>query len=770
MGGNHTQRGLKTVHPPADSPKVSSRTDFWRHTTRSLRACLYVNVFGAFTYLATLIARGGEGGQIVALDFWLYNCLNMFASLLVCFYGKDWVWRFLGVAMTLPVLGEFIVELGYGGYESLPFPSLVDVFFTAYYPVTMVAIVVLLRRQVRGVLTKSITFDAVICALTATAYLLWLALSEILASANGSAFERFVSLLPPVFDGLLVSLVVIAVALLGRRLPIYWWALLSGLVIQSAVDVRYYLLIARDSYVEGTYADAAWPFACVLMVVAMALGRTPTTPATRSRSWLQLATASTMGMLSLILLGIDRYVAEIPESSFAIAMIAITAVGGRAVWSYRDVHRLAETRQAANTDELTGLGNRRTLSEALDGLRRQSTPFALMIIDLDRFKAVNDSLGHASGDRVLCEVADRLTDVLGNRAQAIRLSGDEFAIVTKHIRQADAIAQEVHTALCAPYLLEGLDVHLGASIGIASWPRDCEAFDDTPTLSDHAMYRVKAEGGGVARFDPTVDQPDQGRLLLVEELRNGLVNGELVPWFQPQYSLKTGAVVGFEALARWNHPTRGIVQPSVTIPLAVQSGMLHGLTIRMLSESLRCIAEWRQNYGDQITVSVNVSAVSLASAEFPSLVASLLKRHGLPGSALVLEITEDTAISDRVRSLGTLKTLQELGISISLDDYGTGYSSLSYLKDLHLTEIKLDRSFISQLHDPVTLAIVKSTTLLAIELGLTLVSEGIEDLATLAALQNLGCASGQGFLWSPAVPESQAPALLQRQGASLPVS
>jgi diguanylate cyclase (GGDEF)-like protein len=420
----------------------------------------------------------------------------------------------------------------------------------------------------------------------------------------------------------------------------------------------------------------------------------------------------------------------------------------------RRSRKKAEERLAhlAYHDSLTDLPNRillnDRLTQAMLASQRSGEPIALMVVDLDHFKAVNDSLGHHAGDRLLQEVATRLRALLRETDTVARLGGDEFALMLldTDLQGATLMARTLLNRLSEPYIIQDRPFVVSASIGIASFPEHATAADSVLQKADIAMYVAKSGGLGVAVYAPDRDRQAHRRLTLTTELREAIERDQFVCYYQPIVSLETDAVIRVEALARWQHPTQGRLGPEEFIYLAEQTGLIEPLTMLLIDKVL---TEWaRPGARLPVPIAVNLSARHLRDPELPDRVADVLRLHGAPPSTLALEITENSIMSDPDRSIACLRRLREMGIGIAVDDFGTGYSSLSYLRDLPVDELKIDRLFVSGLREN-DAAIVRSTIELAHNLGLTVVAEGVESMAVRDRLRELGCDAAQGVFFAP---------------------
>jgi diguanylate cyclase (GGDEF)-like protein len=419
-------------------------------------------------------------------------------------------------------------------------------------------------------------------------------------------------------------------------------------------------------------------------------------------------------------------------------------------------------RHQALHDDLTDLPNRALLydrmEDALTAAERNGEPAALLLIDLDRFKEVNDTLGHDSGDRLLEEVAVRLREVVRRGDTLARLGGDEFAVLLRgipHRGLAAELAGRLQDALARPFTLNGVVAALDASIGIAHCP---EHGTDVHTLvqrADVAMYDAKRSRTSIETYSPERDPYSAERLQLRGELRAAIGAGELVLHYQPKVDVVSQRVIGVEALVRWQHPVHGLLPPVAFIPLAERTGAISDLTRWVLDAALAQARVW-SDAGLDLTMAVNLAAANIADATLPDAVAALLERHGIAGDRLECEISEHTVMADPRRAMGILERLRALGVRLSLDDFGTGHSSLSYLKRLPLDEVKIDRSFVMGMtEDDNDAAIVRTTIDLARNLGLEVVAEGVESQQILDDLSSLSCDVAQGFFLSRPLPAAE---------------
>ncbi len=435
--------------------------------------------------------------------------------------------------------------------------------------------------------------------------------------------------------------------------------------------------------------------------------------------------------------------------------------------SREEAHRLALH------DPLTGLPNRVLLAErmehALARVRRQGTMLAVLCLDLDRFKQVNDTLGHPVGDDLLRAVAGRLADCLRNCDTVARLGGDEFAIIQAplgRVEDAGVLAQRIIETLSEPYDLGGHKVVVGASVGIALAPADTADRDHLLKMADMALYRAKADGRGVFRlFEPGMDTKMQARRVLEFDLRRAVKAQEFELDYQPLVDLPSGRVSGVEALVRWRHPERGLIRPDDFIPLAEETGLIGPIGEWVLHQACAAAAEWPAD----VMVAVNVSAAQFKRPGLVAAVFDALAASALPPERLELEITETAFLADADTTLATLHRLREKGVRIAMDDFGTGYSSLGYLRSFPFDKIKIDRCFIREVETSMDCkAIVRAVTGLGSNLGITITAEGVETTAQLDQLRAEGCDQVQGFLFSRPVPARDVVALLGRTMGTVP--
>jgi diguanylate cyclase (GGDEF)-like protein len=457
-----------------------------------------------------------------------------------------------------------------------------------------------------------------------------------------------------------------------------------------------------------------------------------------------LTTGALLALSPVVVVVLERSVGLVP-----LLLLPLFAV-------YKNASASLEREHEALHDPLTGLPNRRLLlTQVVDAIadadRDDRSMVGLFVLDLDRFKDVNDTLGHHAGDELLAHVGERLASVLRPEDTVARLGGDEFGVLLPAVRDraaAEEVAERIRMALTQPFALHDVSLDLEASIGIALYPAHAGDADALMQRADVAMYHAKETRSGIETYDSARDPHSTQRLSLFGQLRRAIEDDELVLHYQPKVDLETGRVSGVEALVRWQHPERGLLAPDTFVPLAEQTGLMKSLTTNVLEQALRQTAAWADE-GLSVRMAVNVSARDLHDDAFCDRVSDALNRTGVPASMLELELTERVVMADPARAMENLTALSRLGVRLSLDDFGTGYSSLAYLRRLPVTEIKIDKSFVLRMDvDDEDATIVRSTIDLAHGLGLRVIAEGVETAETWQRLSDLGCDAAQGYFLS----------------------
>jgi diguanylate cyclase (GGDEF)-like protein len=461
-------------------------------------------------------------------------------------------------------------------------------------------------------------------------------------------------------------------------------------------------------------------------------------------------------------------VAGIFEVVLILLFVALVPILRRVTLRIR--RQMEEIERRALYDELTGLPNRTLfrdrIEEAIGVAGGDGRSAAVMVLDVDRFREINDALGHEAGDCLLQAAAARLSETVPASETFARLGGDEFGVLlsTGSHEEATALAERIHEALEAPFSLSGFPVEIGVSVGIASYPDHGENVDTLLQRADVAMYVAKDAHAATALYDSELDTSDAARLALAGELRRAIENEELVVHFQPKAALESGHIVGAEALVRWQHPERGFIPPSEFIPIAERTGLIKPLSRYVIASAIEQCAAWHAA-GFDLHVAVNLTIPDLLDLELPDRIAGLLVEAGVRPDQLELEITETTILADPSRVRQVLNRLNDMGLRLAIDDFGTGYSSLAYLKNLPVHTIKIDRSFVMGMcEDASDATIVRSTIDLGRNLGLGIVAEGIESQDVWDALRADGCALAQGYFISRPASADELRELLEERG------
>lgn len=705
-------------------------------------------------YVLSAIIREGSSYSL-PIDGVLYTSVYV-ACALCCFVRARlaresvMIWRTFAIALLLYAFGWAAAAHWLTHLPVQPIPSVADIGWLGFYPLTLIALTRIMHRLRVDRSSVSTLLDAIVAGLGAVAIAACVVLPSMASSANTSWKVTVTDAAYPVGDVLLLG-VVVAILLVARfDVPLAVWVLLGGLIILICGDSAYLANVANGGIGSRTVISALG--ASALVSLSLCSGSSfVSRPAAMGPSWLvQLVpAAAAVSSLSILLVGANgRY-------RWIIAgLAAATLVGSivRLIVSLHEARALADSRHLAQTDDLTGLVNRRGFQEAAANLLADGnggSALAVLILDLDGFKDINDGLGHATGDDLLRALGARLAREARAGTLIGRIGGDEFAVLTDDSGgAAEDVAQRLLVAIRRPYELQGMELRVDASIGIASTPQHGTTLDDLLRHADIAMYRAKAAHKGVQRYSLDAEHTRSG-LRTTGELRHAIENepSQLVLHYQPKVNLLSGAVCGVEALVRWQHPERGLLMPADFLPLAEKARLMQSLTERVLERVLSEMRSWKGELCGQ-AVAVNLSADAVSDPGLVERVAHLLQATNTSPHRLQLEITEDFLMTDLAGARVVLDKLRLLGVTISIDDYGTGYSSLAYLRDLPVDELKLDRAFVRPiLGDRRAAAVVRSTIDLAHSLGLTMVAEGIEDADTWHRLLAMGCDVGQGYLF-----------------------
>jgi diguanylate cyclase (GGDEF)-like protein len=727
----------------------------WRRAIRLLLTAAW----SLLVLYALLLSLPGLGLPEVVRDVVVGNLVFVVPALVIAaralLVREDRPWcllLFAGVASFC--VGNFVF-VWVQRLADPPFPSWADAGYLCIYPFVIAALLVSLRTRM-GRLRTSIALDAVVGALAAATVCGWI-ITPLTRTFDLPRLQLLVSVAYPVGDVLVIAAVVGVLAVTGGRPGGFYPFLMAGLAIFAVGDNIYTYRVAFDAYQIGQPLDLLWPLGLALVARGVWRPRSP------SASQPEVGLASLwVGALAALVALVVLTAAPALHAPYLVVLLAsatLLACGARTIEAFARVRDLAAARKQALTDDLTQVGNRRLLYQRTEAALRDRVgagSVALVLLDLDRFKEVNDSLGHHTGDALLRVVSERLAAVVAHAGPDLllaRLGGDEFAVLAPDLGFADAVelSQQLHDCLTGPIQLDRIHLHTQASVGLALSPSHADNRSDLLRCADLAMYDAKRSGRGVSVYEPGLLGVTRDRLEMAEQLHHGIQRGELEVHYQPQVDAR-GHIPGVEALVRWRHPTRGMVAPDAFLPIAEERRLMPEVTRIVLDTALADCAAWR-SAGHLMTVAVNLSAPDLLDISLPGRVAQLLTKHGLTPDVLVLEITETTVMTDPVQAQETLRELRELGVELAVDDYGTGHCSLAYLRRLPVQELKLDRSFV--LHaatDAKDAAIVTSTVLLTRALGMRMVGEGVEDEEVATLLFDAGVDRVQGWHYARAMP------------------
>ncbi len=561
------------------------------------------------------------------------------------------------------------------------------------------------------------------------------------------AFDRggvtlLLAVLYPLID-LGLGTLVLAQMLLRQRDRTRRTALLAGSFLALAVaDSSFILTLSSDSYTSSIALDVLWGSSWAVLVSAACArpGRAVVVPKPASALTLVAAASAALAVLVLRPSGAIGALVTVP------AIVTLVCAGARMVLALNEARGAAEAMRLSLTDELTGLPNRRAVLAAADESLRAGTPLGFMLLDLDGFKDINDSLGHGTGDDVLTTVAHRMRAAVTTDVLVARLGGDEFALLTPFDDELELLetAHRVREVL-TPVRIDTLDLTIGSSIGITVRTPDDTTATDLLRRADIAMYEAKEARSGALLYDTSQDGFSAHRLRRAEDLRQGIAAGQLVLWYQPQVDAATRTITAMEALVRWEHPTEGLLTPAAFLPDARRAGLMPALSEAVMRH---VVVDARRftDAGFRFRVAMNCAPPELLGGQLLPRLFEALDAVGLPGDAVLIEVTEDSFLSDPERARDALHDLRAHDVQASIDDYGTGFSSLAYLRDLPVQELKMDRSFVSTLlTDDRARLIVETTTKMAHAMGLRLVAEGVEDEETARALVAMDVDVLQGY-------------------------
>jgi diguanylate cyclase (GGDEF)-like protein len=711
-------------------------------------------------------------------------------------------WGVIGVAMLLYALGDLTWSTLELVLKEQPFPSIADGFYLAYYPFFMAGVVLLTNKSARKVEQAYKGLD--IATILAAAVLgFWNFLLGPILESNASAplLEQIILLAYPVGDLVLLGGLLFLIYSDSDEHDLRWINVLAtGIILTIVADALYSYRSLQGTYVSGDFLDLGWIAGNLIIGVAGASQWVAVGPATQpaaARRWSVfqgwLKSASPYGpylwLLAAFVLLIVRALMPLPMSFLSIALgvglimilvlvrqlitlldnkrlnLELKSQAARLERAIGDLHgEIAERRRMAEKlsydtlhDGLTGLANRVLFLDRLGqamkrSVRHRRQSLAVLFLDVDHFKVVNDSLGHIYGDQLLILIGRRLKETLRSIDTVARFGGDEFTILLEELtekKSTRALTDRIQAAIRKPFVLNDHTVHVSVSIGVATNALKYDRPEDMVRDADLALYQAKARGKARSEVF-ALNMRDQAfwRLELEEELRRAIDRREFQLYYQPIRSLKTGRIVSLEALVRWMHPARGVVLPAEFLTVAEESGLILPLGDWVLNQACRQLKAWQQRHAglSDVTVSVNISNREFSQPDLARKVAAALRSSHLKGSFLRLEITEQVMIGNRPTAGAVIAQLRNLGVQLQIDDFGIGYSALTYLQQFPIQAIKIDRSFVHRLkRDRRGLGLVRAMVSMARELGMDAIAEGIETGEQLKELKSLSCGFGQGY-------------------------
>jgi diguanylate cyclase (GGDEF)-like protein len=738
---------------------------------RGLLAAAFV-ALGVLLIVTAANALLGRGAGDPVIGDWVSSAIGILAAAIICLrplriHTCRRSFALVAAGVTAYSAGNVMWTTWLSHAANPSVPSVSDLLWLAFYPLVAAGIVGLTGIRGRNRPPAGVWLDGIVAGGGLAAIGAAIIVPSVL-SGHGSAATLAMELTYPIGDLLLVGLVVGIIALRGWRIDRGWAGLGAAFALLAAADFLY--------AIQGT-GTAGRPSAAANLTYLLALSALafvawqvpPSRPEPKFASWSVLLVPSGFMFAALGLLLLD-HVHRLSALPFGLATVTMLAAIGRMIVAFRDARGLAEARRLAGTDDLTSLPNRRRFmaltEEAIAASEASGRGLAVLMLDLDNFKQLNDTLGHHAGDQLLRKIGPRLQHALRHLHTVGRLGGDEFAVLVYPAPGEDAIvaiAQDILGALREPFTVSELSLRVTGSLGIATFPDHARDAAELMRHADIAMYQAKTSRDRYDFYARERDTHSLERLALAAELAAALSSNAIEVHYQPKADARTRRIVGVEALARWRRADGRLAPPSEFVGPAEHAGLSRELTRRVVELALAQVRRWR-DAGYDLQMAVNTTVADLLDTTFPDEIEAALARHGLPAEALVLEVTESSVLADPDRIGAVMQRLCELGVELSLDDFGTGYSSLAHLKALPVGELKIDRSFVSRMcSDATDAAIVYALIQLARKLDIRLVAEGVEDRWTLDALRVLDCDLIQGYLISRPLPAPEIESQLESQ-------
>jgi len=727
-----------------------------------LRRAPWVVLLGG-SVLITALPGGGDGplvrGAVVAvLGVFFLSLLARLGLAAARERSRRVPLLLLAAGVTLWAAGSATLGVSQTASE-VTFPSPGEGLFLASY--LGLASFLLLDVPRRALPAAAVWLEAAVVCCASVCLAAFVVLTPLSDTFSRGGLTLLLAILYPLLDLILGTVVLGQLLLRQRDRSTSTAALALGFLGLAVADSSFLLNLASDDYTSSIGLDLLWGVSFGLVVGGACTGssRAVARPVERQHTGVLLAASGT-ALLVLVLhpVGTIGWCVTLP------AIVTLVCAGARMQLALREARGAAEALRLSLTDELTGLPNRRALLSATTDALGRDASVALLLLDLDGFKDVNDSLGHGAGDAVLVTLARRMRAALDPDVLVARLGGDEFAVLPTGADELALLemAHRIRSALSEPLRVETLELSVDASVGITVREEADTSASELLRRADIAMYEAKASGAGALLFDPSQDGFSHHRLQRGEELRQAIDAGQLRVWYQPQVAGRTGEVVAMEALVRWQHPREGLLSPIAFLTDARRSGLMPALSEAVLDLVLADARRWADD-GFHFRVALNCAPPELLGGRLLPRLFAGLDALGLPGERLLVEVTEDSFLSEPERARDVLHELRAHQVQAAIDDYGTGFSSLAYLRDLPVQELKMDRSFVASMStDERSRMIVSTTTQMARALGLRMVAEGIEDAETADALVALGVDVLQGYHVARPMPAEDVSAWVRR--------
>lgn len=658
----------------------------------------------------------------------------------------------IAVGMVLWSLGDIVWEIYAHNAKTIPTPSAGDALDLAMYPLMYIGLLLVTRARL-GRVRPSVRIDGLVVGLGAASVYSFI-FTPVVRTVSGGTAAVVTEMAYPVGDLLLAVVVVGLLASLGWNLDRFLAFFAIGCVLFCVADSHYLLASAAGHYHEGTLFDCGWTSGLVLWSVAL---RQPQPHASQESSK-ALSALLTPGALAItsaaVLLAATRV--RIPLHVAVLAALAVVAGMVRTAMTFHEVAATAQARRLALTDDATGLGNRRALSQRIRATIAQPGAEAhlLIVLGLNRYRELANAFGHRQADQLMLDVSRRLAGITRETETLVRFGEHEFALWVPAGHQdpsGRSLAERLLFALAVPFPIDAVQVTVRAHIGIARFPDQATTEVDLLRVADMAMMRARNSGADSAVCDVADPDAKRDQILLTEHIRAAVRSDALVCHYQPKVDASNGTVVGAEALVRWRQADGSILGPDHFLPVAREAGLLSEVTRQVVTVAVEQASAWRRE-GVPVRMSVNLSIPDLLDTGITTFVARLLERTGLPSDLLMVEVTEETFMTEPEQVHDALVTLHDLGVGVSIDDFGSGYSSLAYLRTVPAEELKIDREFVSGISTSrVDQSIVAAIVSLADSLGIGVVAEGVESQDDVAMLVSLGCPAVQGYAISPPV-------------------